>query len=109
GDSALAILLEGPLRFEQTADGILAEGQTALEGYWLAVVLHEARLGIEGIEAGGSAMHEQENDALGLGCEVRNFRREQIGCRRVGGHEGAEAEESETGCGLLEERASGEG
>jgi hypothetical protein len=96
------------LRFQQAADGILAKGQAALERDWLAVVLHQARLGIEGVDAGGSTVHEQENDTLGLGREVGNLRREEIDGGRLGGHEGAEAQEAESGGGLLEEGSSGE-
>ena len=45
GDTALPVLLEGPLRLQQAADGVFAEGQSALERNGLAVVLLEAGLG----------------------------------------------------------------
>ena len=43
-DAALAVLLELPGRFHQSADIVFAEGQAALEGDGLAVVFVEARL-----------------------------------------------------------------
>ena len=45
----------------------------------LAVVGEQPRLGIEGIDVRDAAAHEQEDDALRPGREVR-----RLGCERVG-------------------------
>ncbi len=75
---ALPILLVRPLRFQQAADAVFSKGESALEWDRLAIVFLKARLGVERVDAGGSAVHVKEDDALGLRREVRRFWREQI-------------------------------
>ena len=43
-----------------------------LAGQRLAVVLLQHRLGVEGVHLRRAAVHEQENDVLGLGLEIGN-------------------------------------
>ena len=44
----------------------------------LALELGQRRLGVEQVELAGCAGHEQVDDALRLGCEVRRSRRQRI-------------------------------
>ena len=50
-----------------------------LEADALAVPLRQLRLGVEGIDLRRPAVHEQVDDALGLGREVRRLGSERIG------------------------------
>ena len=50
----------------------------SLGGQRLAVPLLEFGLGIEEIDLAGPALHEHEDDVLGLGREVRFARRQRI-------------------------------
>ena len=66
-NAALAVLLERPWRLHQAADIVLAERQAALERHRLAVILVQARLWIERVDARRPAVHEQEDDAFDRG------------------------------------------
>jgi hypothetical protein len=73
GNPALAVLPELPRRFEQVARRAFGERERAFEGQRFAVVLNQPRLGVESIEMRWPAVHEQENDALGLGGKMRRL------------------------------------
>jgi len=51
----------------------------------LTVVGEQARLVVEGVDMRDAAGHEQEDDALGPGREMRRPGSERIGGRRIGG------------------------
>ena len=70
GRAALAAAGELPGRLHQGASAFLVEGELALDGHGLAVVAREARLGVESVDVGDAAVHEQEDDALGARGEV---------------------------------------
>ena len=56
----------------------------------LTVILRQQRFRIEGIHLRRTTVHEEMNDALGFGLEVRGFRgQRRTGCfhRRIGGQE----------------------
>ena len=56
-----------------------ALGAEVAGGQRLARVLGERGLGVEGIDVGRAAVHEEVDDALGLGREVRLLGREWVG------------------------------
>ena len=60
----LAVLLEGKFR----------GGQFSAARAALAVVLLQRRLVVEGVRPGHCPLHEDEDDALGLGLEMRGAR-----------------------------------
>ena len=66
----------------------LDEGEAQVFGHRrrqrLAVPLLQLRLGIEEIDLAGTALHEHEDDVLGLGREVRLAWRERIQLGRGG-------------------------
>ena len=69
--SALPVLLEFPNRVEDAAiAGLVLEGDIqvveTLEGKFFAVVFLEFGFGIKGIDLGNTAVHEEEDDPLGL-------------------------------------------
>ena len=75
--AALAVLLELP-RARSSGVSPLVNWLTILPklvGQRLAVVLFERRLGIERVDLARAADHEQEDDRLRLGREVRRLRR----------------------------------
>ena len=78
--AALAAGPELPRRLQQVPGGGELHPRL-LPGDGLPVVLLEHRLGVEGIDLARPAVHEQEDDALGLRCEVRLAARS--GRRRV--------------------------
>ncbi len=60
----------------------------------LAGILRQRRLGIERIDVRRPAVHEQVDDALGLGRKVRRARRQRVGVDHVlGGEQAFAAEE----------------
>ena len=69
---ALAVLLELEWRLHQIAGLALVIGDGARQR--LAVVLLQHRLVIEGVHLRRAAVHEQENNVLGLGLEIWNAR-----------------------------------
>lgn len=104
--AALARLLEFPGRLHETTYIVLAEGKTALEGNRFTVVLNEPRLRVERIDARWSSVHEEEDDPLHSGREVRSLR-----CERMGGFRGKqrlEAEQPKSRSGLAKEGAAGD-
>ena len=98
------MLAEGPGGFHEAANIVLAEGEAALERYRLAVILVQLRLGIEGIDAGRSTMHEEKDDPLHACGEVGNFAAERAG--RLPGEETLQSEESKAGSGLPKKRTT---
>ncbi len=68
--AALAVLLKAPGRLEQV-EGFAGYDLGAREGQGLAMVTLQERLVIEGVHLRRSAVHEEEDDALGAGGEVR--------------------------------------
>ena len=57
----------------------IGDGPGVVERQLLAVVLVEPRLVVVGIDVADAALHEQEDDALGLRGEVRQLRGERVG------------------------------
>ena len=93
--SALAVRLEFERRSHQAADFVRwREGDLALDRQRLAFVQLQARLGVEGVQVRGPAMHEEKDDVLRFRGEVRGFRRGGIGSVRpfLLGEQGVEAE-----------------
>ena len=75
-DAALAVLLELERRGERGAG--LALGRQVRHRQGLAGVFVQRRLGVERIDVGGPAVHEQVDDALGLRRKMRQPRRQRI-------------------------------
>ena len=72
--------------------------ETLLRADGLAVVEGELGFGIEGIDLGDAAGHVHEDDALGLGGEMRGLRRHGIvRGESVGDHAGHEQRTGEKG------------
>src|SRR3954453_19061608 len=92
--SALAVLFELPLGPNDSSLFALASATEGGDGDGFAIQWIKSWLIIECIDLAGPTVHEQENDALGLGCKVRGFGREWIGNgtqgRSPGGFQGEE-------------------
>ena len=71
GNAAFAAPLEFPGGAHQAAGLLGIEGQRALDRQGLAVVAVQAGFRIEGVDVRDTAVHEQEDDSLGPGSEVR--------------------------------------
>jgi hypothetical protein len=95
-DAALPVFFEGKRRPEGRAG--FAFG-IEMNGDFLAVILREFGLRIEGVHVRGAAIHEKVNDALGLGGQRRVLRSQRM---EVGGFGGAQAE------GIAEEAPEGQ-
>src|SRR5579872_949854 len=78
-DPALTVRPELPGRLHQSPDLALGERERPLKWQRLAMVFREFRFVIEGIDAGGPAMHEQKDDALGARREMGWTRLQWIG------------------------------
>jgi hypothetical protein len=102
----MAVLMELPRGFQDVAD-IIELGGGHLERDRLAVLLDQARLGVEGVDLGGAAVHEQEDDALRPRGVVRSLPIGDGGGRLVG-EEGGEGHSAEAVGALLEHLAPGE-
>src|SRR5262245_26588215 len=89
---ALAILLEVPLGPHHTAFILLAAAAESFHLDSLAVQVVELWLVVERVNVAWPAVHEKENDALGLGRQVRLLRRQWI--RRPIRRRGDAAEET---------------
>src|SRR6185437_9294364 len=76
--AALPVLLELPLRPDDPPRVLVAAAAERLHGDRLAVQAVQLRLVVEGVDVAGAAVHEQEDDALGLCLEMR-----LAGCQRV--------------------------
>ena len=76
GGELYDVVLE-PVRFENVSVRRVGDG--------LAGVLVQLRLGVEALEVAGAALHEEPDDALGLGGEVRQARGRRPGGGLVGG------------------------
>ena len=90
----------------------LVLGLAELLGPRLAVELVEQRLGVERLQVARPAGHEQEDDRLRLGREVRRLRGERVGRAGAGllllEHRG-EREPAEAAEGVADELAAGPG
>ena len=64
-DAALPVLPELPGRLQQVPDAVFGERQRPLKRQRLAMILRQPRLGIEGVHVRRTAVHEQEDHALG--------------------------------------------
>ena len=67
----------------------------------------EAGLGVEGIDGGRAAVHEEEYDAFGAGGEHGCFWGEGAGTGALSGQYGAEAQQAEARSGVLKDFATG--
>ena len=117
--AALAVLLELPLRPDDAALVLLAAAAEGLDGDGLAVEVVELRLVVEGVDVRRAAVHEEEDDALGLGRQRRRLRRERVGelVVRLGGRglveeaglreQAGQGDAGEAGAGFPEELAAG--
>ena len=118
--AALAVGLEFPLRPDDAAFVLLATPAERLHGDRLAVEIVELRLVVERVDLARAAVHEQEDDALGLRSEVRRLRRERVRRSRgdigsprglaeeaVAGEQVGQAQRGEPRAGLPEEFAAG--
>ena len=77
-NARLPVMLELP-RAGQCVAAAVELGGLHLQPERFAVFLLQARLGVEGIHARRAAVHVEENDALGLGLEVRLLGRQRAG------------------------------
>src|SRR5262249_61487232 len=101
--AALAVLLELPRRLEERAG--LGEGDArAGAGKRLAVITIEKRLRVKRVDRARAALHEQEDDALGLRLEVRLRRADRDLVQKRVKREGPEPEGR-----VLEQVSAGEG
>ncbi len=73
-EAALAVAPEGPGRGEHAAH-VVELGPRDLHPDRPAVLALEARLGVEGVDLGGPAVHVQEDHALGPGRVVERVER----------------------------------
>ena len=82
-------------------------------GSGLAGVLGEQRLGVERVDVRRPAVHEQVDDVLGLGREVRRVRQQRIAAGRGGclccAEQVAEGQCAEAHAAALKQLAAGEG
>ena len=106
-NAALTVLFELPGRFHEAPDSVFAEGEAAPERDGFAVIDGEAGLGVEGIDGGRAAVHEEEYDAFGAGGEHGRFWGEGIGNGALSGQYGAEAQQAEARSGVLKDFATG--
>ena len=85
--AALAVLLELPLRPDDAALVLVAAAAEGLHRGSSCRPAVQLRLVVEGVDVARAAVHEQEDDALGLGGEVRLLRGQRVDERRraVGG------------------------
>ena len=94
-------------------------GQDAAARPDLAVILLKLRLVIPGVHLRGGAVHEQEDDPLGLTGEVRRLRRQRAGrgpvvrrlldrLRRVLPEQAGQREVAEARAGVLQDLAAGD-
>ena len=81
---ALAVGFELPLRLDDTALVFLAAAPEGLHRDRLPVHPDHLRLVVEGIDVARTAIHEQEDDALGLAFHHGRTRRQWIGTRSEG-------------------------
>ena len=79
--AGLAVLLELPLRPDDPALVLLAASAERLDGDRLAVELVELGLVVEGVDLAGTAVHEEEDDALGPGRQHRLLGGQRVGER----------------------------
>jgi hypothetical protein len=91
--AGLAILLEFPEVLHEPLTGAACAGVGELagigEGHLLAILLFELGFVVEGIDLTDAALHEEEDDAFGLGNVMRLSRSERIdGAVRSGGRAG---------------------
>ena len=64
--ATLAVLAEFPARFDDAARVLVTAATMRLHGDRLAIHADHRRLVVEGVDVARTAIHEQENDALGL-------------------------------------------
>ena len=112
--AALAVLLELPLRADDAALVLVPAPAEGLDGNRLAVEGVQGRLVVEGLDLAGAAVHEQEDDGLGLGRLHRRLGGHRVGeprRRDFGGpgdgvaHHPGERRPGEPAAGLPEELA----
>ncbi len=68
--AALAVLFEVPLGFYDAAFVFFATSTEGFDGDGFAVEAFHVGFVVEGVDVGGAAIHEEEDDGLGLGGEV---------------------------------------
>ena len=117
--AALAVGLEGPLGSDDAAFVLFAAAAEGFHGNSFAVEFVEFGLVLEGIDLAGAAVHEEKDDALGFGFEMRLLGREGIAEGRSGrggggggeevveGEQAGHGEAGEAGAGFAEEFAAG--
>ena len=71
GKPALAVAFEFPGAGHEVALAV-EDGGVGFEAGWFAVIFVELGFRVEGVDLGDAAVHEHEDDALGLGGEVWN-------------------------------------
>lgn len=84
------------------------------EGQGFSVIADECGLIVEGIDVGGTAVHEEKNDAFGAWSESGDLAGEWMGGFAGGsglerGEEAEEGEISKAGAGIAEHLATGGG
>src|SRR5688572_13586824 len=77
-NATLAVVPESPGRFHEVSYVAFGKSQGALEGERFAIVARQTGLGVKRIDAGWPSLHEQENNSLGSGSEVRRLGRKRI-------------------------------
>src|SRR5215472_14869273 len=86
--AALAVLLKLPARLDDAS--LVLDATAARRFYFDRLIVHadHRRLIVKGVDVAGPTVHEQKDDTLGFGLEVRLLRGERIGKLRdtVGRH-----------------------
>src|SRR3954451_18544211 len=77
--AALAVLMEFPARFDNAAFVLMAAATESLHGNRLAVHADHGGFIVERVDMARAAVHEEEDDAFGLGRKRRRARSERIG------------------------------
>src|SRR5207248_2168688 len=109
-----------PLRPDDAALVLLAATAEGLHRNGLAIEIVQLRFVVEGVDVARPTVHEEEDDALGLGGQVPVLRRKRVregrdavggdglaGEEAVGGEQAGERRGGEAGAGLPEEFAAG--
>src|ERR1700722_2358242 len=111
--SRLPTLLPGEGRLHQRPDLIDEEAGLVVEALeFLPVALRQLRLVVPGIDLAGTAVHEQPDDRLRLGGEVRLLRRQRMEDMILGGEqallieEAGQSERAEAAAGAAQESAA---
>ena len=116
GDSAFAVSLEFPGTGHEVALGV-EDGRVRLELRLLPVLLVQPGLGIKGVDLGDTAVHEEEDHALGFGrmmdglgfdASARSGRGDLVRHRLIVEH-GRKRKSSESHGGFAQEMAAGNG